>query len=199
MEKKPSRPDPAILEQYRRQLLEMRNRQTVEENNWLDRRFPEPTSPFNRQAVNAEGNAPETTESDEHSDPLPPIAETPFIGYLRVFVTTAEGAQPISDAYVTVTRNSTVYANTVTDRDGYTAIIPLPALNPELTLSPENATPYLAYNIRVYAEGFRTVQYDNVPIYGNDYVTQQASLHPLLYNDDPDAVQNFLSGGPENL
>ena len=85
MEKKPSRPDPAILEQYRRQLLEMRNRQTVEEDNWLDRRFPEPTSPFNRQAVNAEGNAPETTASDEHSDPLPPIAETPFIGYLRVF------------------------------------------------------------------------------------------------------------------
>ena len=199
MEKKPSRPDPSILEQYRRQLLEMRNRQTVEEDNWLDRRFPEPTSPFNRQAVNAESNAPETTASDEHSDPLPPIAETPFIGYLRVFVTAAEGAQPISNAYVTVTHNGTVYANTITDRDGYTPVIPLPAADPALSQRPGNATPYTSYDIRVQADGFRPAQYGNIPVYGNNYVTQPAALHPLLPGADPEETQQFTSGGPTNL
>lgn len=199
MEHTPSRPDPAILEQYRRQMLEMYSRQSTEEDNWLDRHFPEPSSIFSRQAAETEDAIPTAVEPAENADVLPPIAGTPFIGYLRVFVTAAEGAQPISNAYVTVTREGTVYANTVTDRDGYTQVIPLPSVDPMLTLTPGNPTPYLAYDVRVHADGFRTVRYDGVPVYGNDYVTQPASLHPLLYNDAPDSVQDFQSGGPENL
>lgn len=199
MEKKPSRPDPALLEQYRQQMMEMYKHQSAEDDDWLDRRFPEPTSLFNEQAINTQSDASATIEPDESDDTLPPIAETPFIGYLRVFVTTADRAQPIANAYVTVTRDGTVYANTVTDQDGYTQVIPLPSVDPALTLTPGNLTPYSSYDIRVTADGFRTIQYEQVPVYGNNYVTQPVSLHPLLYSDDPDAVQNFVSGGPENL
>lgn len=199
MEQKASRPDPALLEQYRQQMLDMYNRQSPNEEDWLNQRFPEPISIFNRQPATAEEEPPAPTEETENAEAPPLFAETQFVGYLRVFVAAAEGAQPIPDAHVTVMRDGTVYTNAVTDRDGYTPIMPLPSLDPALTLSPANATPYLSYDIRVHSDGFRTVQYDNVPIYGNDYVTQQAFLHPLTYSDNPDDVQNFLSGGPENL
>ena len=191
MEQKATRPDPALLEQYRQQMLAMYSRQVTKEEDWLNQRFPEPISIFDRQAVPSEEELSEPTEQSENAEEPPLFAETQFVGYLRVFVAAAEGAQPIPDAYV--------YANTVTDQDGYTAVIPLPSLDPALTLTPENTTPYISYDIRAHADGFRTVQYDNVPVYGNDYVTQQAFLHPLSYDDNPDDVQNFLSGGPENL
>ncbi len=199
MDHKSSGPDPALLEQYRQQMMEMYRRQQAEETNWLDRDFPEPKSVFDRQTEEVINEISIITDPPENTEELPPIAETPFVGYLRVFVTAAEGAQPLSGAYVTVTRENTVYANTVTDQDGYTQVIPLPSVDPALTLTPGNPAPYWSYNIRIHADGFRTAQYNNVPVYGNDYVTQPAILQPLLYNDDPQAVQDFVSGGPENL
>ena len=197
MEKRMPKPDPTLLEQYQREMMNMYRRQTSDDENWLDSRFPEP-SPIQYRTTAAE--VEETADTaEEMTPPEPPIAETPFVGYLRVFVTTADGAQPIADAYVTVTRDDVVYANTVTDGDGYTQVIPLPSVDPALTLTPGIPTPFVTYDIRVNADGFRTVQYDRVPVYGNNYVTQPVLLHPLLFSDDPNAVQDFESGGPVNL
>ena len=194
MENHPPKPDPALLEQYRQQMLDMYRRNTSEDNDWFDRRFPEPVPVFSR--VEVEKDPPPS--SSESATP-PPIAQTPFIGYLRVFASAAEGAQPIPAAYVTVSRDGIIYANTVTDDAGYTQVIPLPSVDPALTLIPNGATPYLSYDIHVNAAGFREVNYNNVPVYGSNYVTQPVALHPLAYSDDPNSIQNFVSGGPENL
>lgn len=193
-------PSPALVEQYRRQMMALYGQQTPPqstEKNWLDSRFPEPDFSRDRETISLPETPPATDIPAE--DASPPIAETPFIGYLRVFVFTGEGAEPLSDVLVTVSRDSTVYANTVTDRDGYTQVIPLPSVNPELTLSPGVKDPFIAYDIHVVADGFRPVRHDHVPVYGNTYVTQPVALVPVVPGTDPDSEQDFVSGGPTNL
>lgn len=135
--------------------------------------------------------------------PRPPIEESPFVGYLRVFVFTANGAEPLAGARVAVTRRAAegevLYANSETDRDGFTPVIPLPSVDPALSLQPGSPQPFIPYDIRVTAEGFRPALHRNVPVYGNNYVTQPVSLVPLLPGENPTDNQLFQSGGPADL
>lgn len=203
-------PSPALMDEYRRQMLEMHRRAAPAptppaEDNWLDSRYPEPHFQQDRAAMAPQAEEPPQPEpptppeEPQEPTPDPPIAESPFVGYLRVFTFTGDGAEPISGAWVTVSRGNTLYANTETNRDGYTPVIPLPSVDPDLTLQPGNFQPYIAYTIRVNADGFRPVRHDNVPVYGNNYVTLPVTLLPLLPGADPDAMQNYTSGGPANL
>ena len=190
-------PSPDLVEQYRRQLMTLYAQNVPaqpSEENWLDQRFPPPDIPQDKAAI----ALPQEQPAPPAPEP-PPIAETPFVGYLRVFAFTGDKAEPISGALVVVTKNETRYANTVTDRDGYTQVIPLPSVNPELTLSPGVTAPYVTYDILVTAEGFRPVRHENVPVYGNNYVTQPVALLPLVPGNSPNTVQDFVSGGPTNL
>ena len=195
-------PSPSLLEEYRRQMLEMSRRAVAppstptpepapKDETWLDTHFPEPNFQQDREAMN-----PVFIEKEPAP---PPITESPFVGYLRVFTFTASEAEPIENARVVVSQNDTLYANTVTDRDGYTPVIPLPTVDPALTLQPGEAQPYIPYTIRIMAEGFRPTTHENVPIYGNAYVTQPVLLLPLLPGADPNATQDFISEGPTNL
>lgn len=182
-------PSPAVMEEYRRQLLEMRRRAApTTDDDWLNRHYPEPNIEHDKAAIIA---PPE--------QPAPPIAETPFVGYLRVFTFTANEAEPIVGAQITVRRDGTLYANVSTDRDGYTPVIPLPTVDPARSLQPGGPQPYVTYDIQVNAQGFLTTQHTNVPLYGNTYVTQPIAMLPLLPNGNPDATQAFTSGGPANL
>lgn len=199
MESPKNIPSPIQMEEYRRQMLEMSRRaapptpvSVPAEDNWLDSRYPEPHFEQDRAAI-----APVTEPPSE--EPAPPIAESPFVGYLRVFAFTANEAEPIQGARVTVRRGDTLFSNTATDRDGYTPVIPLPSVDPALTLQPGGPQPYVTYDIQVTADGFRPVLHENVPVYGNNYVTQPVTLLPLLPGADPDEMQDFSSGGPTNL
>lgn len=206
MEQSNRTPSPALVEQYRRQMMALYGQQPPSqptarpsEENWLDNRFPEPDILRDRENIpSQELQEPPVPDTAPEPEP-PPIAETPFVGYLRVFVFTGNRAEPLPDVQVTVTRGDTVFANTVTDRDGYTQVIPLPSVNPELTLTPGIVTPYVTYDIVVNADGFRPVRYENVPVYGNNYVTQPVSLLPVVPGQDPEEMQDFVSGGPANL
>ncbi len=205
-------PSPDAVEQYRRQLLELYRRQPAPTaaatpdgegpdkpddggENWLDERFPPPDIPRDRAAL----TPPQQPQNEPAEPERPAIVETPYIGYLRVFVFTGDGALPLEDTLVTVTRDGVIYANTVTDRDGYTQVIPLPAGNPELSFTPGGATPYRTYDIEISRPGYGPVRHENVPVYGNNYVTQPVALLPLLPGESPDAVRDFTSGGPANL
>ncbi len=184
--------DTDTMEAYRRQMMEMYRTSTasptiLDDDNWLDSRYPEPDIARDTEAL-----APS----------IPPEADnTDFVGYLRAFAFTAGGAEPIEGARVIVTRDDstqqTIFANLTTDRDGFTPVIALPTVDPELSLQPGNI-PYITYNIRISADGFRTAEHRNVPIYGNSYVTQPAALIPILPNGETD-TQEFVSGGPTNL
>ena len=194
METKKANPPPDLVEQYRRQMLEMMPKPSPKAtDNWLDERFPEPDFHRDRKAV----ILPMVTPTNETAES--PLPESPFVGYLRVFAFTGEGAEPLESARVTVSRDGITYANVTTDRDGFTPVLPLPSVDPALTLTPGNITPYTAYDVTVTANGYQGVRHQNLPVYGNNYVTLPTPLYPLLPGENPDSMQDFRSGGPSNL
>lgn len=184
---------PDLIEQYRRQMLEMYRPPAPQTENWLDSRFPEPDFHRDREQL-VIATMPTQTEPAP-----PPVAETDFVGYLRVYVFTAEEAEPIPDARVTVERDGILYANVATDRDGLTPVLALPSVDPALTLTPGNPTPYVAYTVTITAPGYRGERHENSPVYGNNYVTLPAPLYPLLPGEDPDTITPSISGAPANL
>ena len=201
METAKNAPPAQLMEEYRRQMMAMYQQSAVRSapsEDWLDNRFPEPDIQRDRAAMAEPGTTP-IIDTPADTPPPPPIAETPFVGYLRVFTFTADQAEPIPGARVIVSRGDTIFANTETDRDGYTPVIPLPSVDPELSLRPGNVQPYVAYTIEAYADGFRAVRHENVPVYGNNYVTQPIALLPLLPDEAQPPMRNFVSGGPTNL
>ncbi len=196
------------------------------ETSWLDEQYPLPDIERDRAALAAAAtpseppsqtpppaDAPEFPYTDEDLNgevprggdtPAPPnIGPSPYVGYLRVFVFTGQTAEPLQGATVSVTRrqgeSDDLYATATTDVDGFTPILPLPSVNPALTMRPDIPSPYIAYDIRVDAVGFQPVIYENVPIYGNNYVTQSASMLPLVPGQDPTIPRVFRSGAPTNL
>ena len=222
MEQHKKAPAAEAVERYRQQMLEQYRQQThsptaeKSADNWLEERFPPPDIQRDRialttvaQAVN-ESIATEDMPLPEPPDPVNEVPEpssalpeSPFVGYLRVFTFTGSEAEPIPGARITVTRSGdgerTVYASLQTDRDGLTPVAPLPSVDPALTMRPGSTLPYVAYDILVSREGFVNSLYEQVPVYGNNYVTQPVPLFPLLPGEDPDTVRRFISGGPANL
>ena len=194
-------PDNNTIENYRRQMMEM-YRQSIpspasvaDEENWLDSRYPEPHIEQDKATI-----------APPPSDPTPqPVSPPPadFVGYLRVFAFTGGGAEPIAGARVIVTQPTegtpTIFANLTTDRDGFTPVIALPSVDPALTLRPGVAQPYVTYAVHVTADGFQPVEHRNIPVYGDNYVTQPVAMTPILPGKDADTTQEFTSGGPTNL
>ena len=216
------------IEQYSRQLLDAYRQRTENptpltpsppsplpttptvDAAWLEENFPLPNVERDRAAIAVAApqpsSEPSTPSPDTEQTPdgeAPNIGESPYVGYLRVFVFTGQTAEPLQDASVTVTRRQgeqeILFASAVTDGDGFTPVIPLPSVDPLLTMQPGSVAPYVAYDIRVSVPGFQTTLYENVPVYGNNYVTQSAAMLPLIPGQDPDAVRIFRSGAPTNL
>lgn len=147
--------------------------------------------------------APPPAPSAMPSADTPPTPEkSPYEGYLRVFVYTGQTAEPLPGAHVTVSREqddrTLLYANTVTDRDGLTPVIVLPSVDPAQTMQPGCVRPYIPYDIRVNADGFRAAIYEDVPVYGGNSVTQSAGMYPVIPGGDNSPLV-FRSGGPTNL
>lgn len=195
-------PDSNTMEAYRRQMMEMYRKSTpspppvTAEENWLDSRYPEPNIQRDKEAMAPLQTAP--------TPPSTPQADTPaFVGYLRVYAFAGGGAEPIAGARVVVTRpdgdGQTVYANLTTDADGFTPVIALPSVDPALTLRPGSVQPYVTYAVRVTADGFQPVEHRNIPVYGDNYVTQPVAMTPILPGQNADNTQEFTSGGPTNL
>ena len=195
-------PNPHQMDVYRQQMLEMYRQSTpsaptIEEENWLDERYPPPDILRDKESSTTQPASEiiESTKATENTNA--------FVGYLRVFVFTAGGAEPIAGARVVVTQSDgidqTIYANLITDRDGFTPIIALPSVDPALTLQPDVKQPFTAYKVRVSADGFQTVEHHKIPVYGDNYVTQPVAMLPLRFDEDSHTTQEFTSGGPTGL
>lgn len=143
-----------------------------------------------------------STEGATENDAEKPPESAPFDGFLRVFVFTGQEAEPLAGAAVTVTRQEgekeQLYATAITDRNGQTPFFPLPSVNPEETLHPGVAKPFVSYDVRVNADGFFTAIYRDIPVYGGSRVTQSAGLYPLIPGADATPLV-FRSGGPADL
>lgn len=206
-------PDARQMDAYRQQMLEMYRLASspaipAEEENWLDERYPEPNIAQDKAAMAPPEEALIAPSSPPPPTETPSLAESPsvdsptFVGYLRVFTFAGGGAEPIAGARAVITlpeeTGETVYANLVTDQDGFTPVVALPTVDPALTLQPGGAKPYIAYSIRITADGFQSVEHRDIPVYGNNYVTLPVALIPLLPNGE-ERTQEFVSGGPANL
>lgn len=125
-------------------------------------------------------------------------------GYLRVRVSTARGAIPLPDAIVNISSsdkdNSGILASAVTDADGLTPKISLPAPPRQNSQQPNTANPYSNYNIEVALPGFYSQFYTNVPVFDGIAAIQSAELKPLAKNGNTDnyTYQNILYFEGEN-
>ncbi len=105
-------------------------------------------------------------------------------GYLIVKVSTANGAIPIENASVIVQGkdedNQEILLSFLTNRDGLTPKIMLPAPLKELSESPSPPSkPYSVYNIDVFKEGYYPQHYNGVPIFQNVTAVQSAHVIPI--------------------
>ena len=115
------------------------------------------------------------------------------IGYLIVAVSTARGAIPLENASVNIRaseekENALSYA-LLTDRDGKTEKLALPAPSVKLSQTPPNAPsslPYARYRIDVSKEGYYRQIYENVAVFDGITAIQQANLIPVPDNRYPD-------------
>ena len=105
-------------------------------------------------------------------------------GYLIVKVSTASGAIPIENASVFVQGkdedNQNILLSLLTDKDGLTSKVPLPAPQRELSEAPSPPSkPYAIYNIDVFKKGYYPQHYNGVPIFQNVTAIQNARIVPI--------------------
>ena len=110
-----------------------------------------------------------------------------FDGYgtFALHAYTANGAYPVSGALVRIqsTNNQTeiIQRSLITDEDGTTPRIKLPAPSYELSLEPENTeAPYATYNIEISKDGYYSKQILNVAIFDDVDATLPISMIPFI-------------------
>lgn len=107
-------------------------------------------------------------------------------GYLTVRVSTARGAIPLQNAEVTFKKSykddSGVLYRVLTDINGMTEKIELPAPPRSNSESPGKERPYAIYNVEAAMPGYYTQIYENVPVFDGISAIQTAELIPLEKN-----------------
>ena len=116
------------------------------------------------------------------------MPENKSSGYLIVKVSTASGAIPVENVTVVIhgndPDNQNIFFSKVTNRDGITEKITLPAPNGSLSSAPNpTSRPYSTYNIDVYNEGYYPQHYNNVPIFAEITAVQNARIVPIAEFD----------------
>ncbi len=138
------------------------------------------------------------------AQPVPsPPTPTAFTAPLKVRVTSANGAVPIPDALVIVTREENgetiVEGSRITNASGLTEPILLPAVDPTLTLQPGNDIPRIVYEVTVAAPDHYRARLSDVPLYGGIPTELPVSLIPLPeFNNDPEQEIQYTTP-PINL
>ena len=104
------------------------------------------------------------------------------MGYLIVKVSTARGAIPLEGATVIIRggtpESSGVLYSLRTDRDGKTPQISLSTPPRSMSETPGGGTPYAAYQIEVFKDGYVPLAFENVPIFPSIVSVQPAVMVP---------------------
>lgn len=157
----------------------------------------------NREQLLEEAEEAPYEELPEPEYELPEEERTGDIGYLHITAYAGRTAQPVMNAYVTVSRpepdgSTRLYWLALTDRDGNTPPLPLPTISRNSSLHPGVSEPYLSYNVQVDATGYYTVRNLNVPIYGGISANQPVEMIPLP-EQTPNGELVFPESGPQDL
>ena len=128
------------------------------------------------------------------TQPTPPRPST-GTGYLIVHATTARGAIPLEGVQILIRGyapefeepRGDVIATLVTDRDGNTERISLPAPPKSDSMSPGTLSPFAIYNLEARLEGYRGESYVALPIFDGITAVQPVDMVPLLENGTSDS------------
>ena len=124
-------------------------------------------------------------------------------GKLRIRANTAGGALPIHGARVKIygaeESNRDVIYLLLTDSDGTTASVSLPAPDKSLSQSPSPAeSPYSIYNVEISANGYYTRKINNLPIFSGIESYQIVGMIPSSQSDSTYPEGNTNTTIPES-
>ena len=106
-------------------------------------------------------------------------------GYLRVIVSTGDGALPVKGARVTVRGEDGEERVLTTDESGLTERIELPAPARVQSLDALSPTPFARYSVTVEKDGFYLQRTGDVPIFSGISARQPINLIGISeYNSD---------------
>ena len=115
-------------------------------------------------------------------------------GFLKVQVYSAQGAFPLKDARVVISKEldnqQKIFYEMVTDESGITQPVSLPAPDASHSFVVDGIRPYENYNIEVSKQGFQTTLREGLPIFPGVVSLQPIQLRPLLASEQ-DNKQNI--------
>ena len=116
-------------------------------------------------------------------------------GNIRIKTYMADEALPVSDTlvkiYGTDDYNKDIKYSFITDSNGVTEEISLPAPNISYSTSPgAEEYPYAVYNVELAKDGFYPKRIDNVPIFSDRSALLPIEMIPLSYNADGAVIPN---------
>ncbi len=122
------------------------------------------------------------------------------VGYIVVQVYTADGAIPLADAGVILTKDveggEELLRVLKTDRSGKTEAVSVPAPPAENSLTPDGENRFSKYNIRVDYPGYYTLENVNVPVFEGQTSIQPMFMMPLLESENRGKVVTFVEEEP---
>ena len=110
------------------------------------------------------------------------LTENPAFGTLIFQVTGRQGAFPVAGATVTITKalddRLGISVTVITDENGKTAPISLPAPDRALSQSPNNGIVFAAYQAEITAPNYVTTEIRDLPVFDGITTIQPVSLSP---------------------
>lgn len=109
------------------------------------------------------------------------------IGYLKIEVTSGEGAVPVAGAHIKIKNpDGTLLFETVTDVNGNTGTFPLQAPDKQYTLSPNYQRPaYSVYDVDVYSDDYSNMHIHDVEIVDTQTAILPVNMKPLSDEQNP--------------
>ena len=117
-------------------------------------------------------------------------------GNIRIKTYMADEALPVSGTlvkiYGTDDYNQDIKYSLITDSNGITEEISLPAPNKSYSTSPgAKECPYAVYNVELVKDGFYPKKIDNVPIFSDTTALLPIEMIPLSYSADGTIIPNL--------
>lgn len=114
-------------------------------------------------------------------------------GNIRVRAYMAAGALPVADVLVKIygadDYNKDIKHSLLTDRNGITDIVSLPAPLGEYSMSPgAKESPYAVYNVELAKEGYYPKRIDSVPIFSGTNAVLPIEMIPISYSKNGDII-----------
>lgn len=125
----------------------------------------------------------------------------PDSGYIQVLATTSNAQIPLENVAVTVTAaDGTAIAMRLTDRNGLTTPIEVPAPAPSAGLTPDTGIrPYTPVNVYARLNGYEQEENENLQVFPNTTTRLTLQLIPLSELPDSWDKTVLFNTPPQNL